>query len=242
MGALRVSQRCLALKRVYRKNMALGFGISAASHFLVGGSILLYLLLSGATPDNIPTITVKTRGDIPRPPTLSDPPVTAPVRTPTGVVPPTVGIPEPVPDSEAPEDVVIPTQDQLSSMVPDAPVLDLAQVGVNIDVESVMDDLLPPHGTFTPVEEMPFQIRVVTAKYPPLAQRAGIEGTVWIDALVDKEGKVRDVKIVKQAEANAGFEEAAVEAAYQCVWKPAISNGQPVAVWVTYKVTFKLKN
>jgi protein TonB len=81
----------------------------------------------------------------------------------------------------------------------------------------------------------------VTPKYPDLAQRANIEGTVWVKALVDKEGKVRDVIIVKNSGANAGFEEAAIDAAKQTVWKPAISNGQPIAVWVTYKVDFKLK-
>ena len=31
-----------------------------------------------------------------------------------------------------------------------------------------------------------------------------------------------------------------VEAAYQMLYKPAIQNGQPVAVWVTYPVYFKL--
>ena len=77
--------------------------------------------------------------------------------------------------------------------------------------------------------------------YPPIAQRAGIQGAVWVKALVDKEGTVRDVVIEKGSDANAGFEEAAIDAAKKTVWKPAIANGQPTAVWVTYKVEFVLR-
>ena len=78
--------------------------------------------------------------------------------------------------------------------------------------------------------------------YPIEAKEAGIEGDVWIKALVDKDGKVRDVIVVKESGANAGFEDNAIEAAYKTVWKPAIANGQPVAIWVTYKVQFTLRD
>jgi TonB family protein len=47
--------------------------------------------------------------------------------------------------------------------------------------------------------------------------------------------------VAKSSGSNVGFDEAAVEAALQCIYKPAIQNGQPVAVWVTYPVEFKLK-
>ena len=122
------------------------------------------------------------------------------------------------------------------------PVMDLDEVGDKDIVIENMDELLPSPDEFVAYEEAPQKIEEITPKYPEMARRAGIEGVVWVNALVDKEGKVRDVIIVKDSGANAGFEEAAIEAAKETTWKPAISNGQPVALWVTYKIVFKLKS
>ena len=151
-----------------------------------------------------------------------------------------MGVPTPVPDEEAPEDVEIATQDELAKMAAPAPVVDLNDVGDKDIVVENMDDILPTPDEFVPYDEQPQKIEAVEPKYPEMAAHAGIEGVVWVNVLVDKEGKVRDVKIVKDSGANAGFEEAATEAAYKTTWKPALSNGEPVAVWVTYKVVFKL--
>ena len=38
------------------------------------------------------------------------------------------------------------------------------------------------------------------------------------------------------------LDEAAVAVAHKCKFKPAIQNGRPVAMWVTYKVDFILEN
>jgi TonB family protein len=59
--------------------------------------------------------------------------------------------------------------------------------------------------------------------------------------LIDVEGRVRDVVVAKESGESESFGRAAKEAALKTVWKPAISNGQPVAVWITYKVSFRLK-
>ena len=40
---------------------------------------------------------------------------------------------------------------------------------------------------------------------------------------------------------RARFDDAAIEAAYKCKYKPAIQNGRPVAVWVSYQVEFVLE-
>ena len=163
------------------------------------------------------------------------------VATPEHQINPTVGILEAVPDEEAPEEVEIATQDELAEMAPAMPVEDLEDLGVDMDLEGILDELLPQPDQFIPFEVAPAQVNQVTPIYPPLAQRAGIEGIVWINVLIAKDGTVRDVIVVKDSGANAGFEEAAVDAAYKTVWKPAIANGQPIAVWATYKVEFTLK-
>jgi len=222
--------------------MALGFGISAGAHLFVIGVIILFIAIGANKQIEAPQIIIKSKADLILPPSLSQQQEQIRVATPERVIRPSVGLPEPVPDEEAPEEVQIATQDELANMAPVAPTEDIQDVGANVDVNNILDELLPSPDEFIPYEEPPIQVNSVQPEYPPLAQRAGVEGSVWINVLVDKEGKVRDVKIVKDSGANAGFEEAAVSAAYKCVWRPAIANGQPIALWVTYKVDFKLKN
>jgi len=241
MAAGSIYRRYLDLKRVYRKNMALGFGISAAIHLAVFGVIVLFATIGSGKQIAAPQIIIKSKADLIVPPSLSQQQEQIRVVAPEKEIRPSVGVPQPVPDEQAPEEVDMATQNQLANMAPAAPTENIQDVGANVDVNNVLNELLPSPDEFIPYEEPPVQVKTVNPTYPPLAQRAGVEGTVWINALVDKEGKVRDVKIVKDSGANAGFEEAAVEAAYECIWRPAIANGQPIAVWVTYKVGFTLR-
>lgn len=241
MNARSLLSGSLELKQVYQKNMVLGFGISAAAHLLIMGIVLLVMSLAAETHIDAPEIVIKSKADLIVPPSLSKQREQVKVATPQREIRPSVGVPEPVPDEEAPEEVEIATQDELAEMAPAAPIQDLDDIGIDVDVDNILDELLPTPDEFVPFEEAPVQVVTVTPEYPPLAQRAGVEGSVWIKALVDKEGNVRDVIIVKDSGANAGFEEAAIDAAKQTVWKPAIANGQPIAVWITYKIDFKLR-
>ncbi|MFH2204893.1 MAG: energy transducer TonB [Elusimicrobiota bacterium] len=52
---------------------------------------------------------------------------------------------------------------------------------------------------------------------------------------------MRDAIIQKASGTNAGFEEAALTAAMKNRYKPAIQNGRPIPVWVSYRVVFELK-
>jgi TonB family protein len=56
---------------------------------------------------------------------------------------------------------------------------------------------------------------------------------------VTKEGTVRQAIVVKSS--NAIFDEAAVKAALEWTFTPAIMNNGPVAVWVTVPFRFTLK-
>ena len=109
------------------------------------------------------------------------------------------------------------------------------------DPTRVVDKTLPTADEFIAVDSMPVALNMAQPQYPDSARQAGIEGSVWVKALVDKQGKVRDGMIVKNSGKNVGFEEAALAAAQQTTWKPASQKGKPVAVWVTYQVVFKLK-
>ena len=229
------------LKKVYQKNMVLGFGISAAVHVLVIGLVVLFGALAARKPVDAPSVVRKDKTIFIAPPSISQEREQIRVAVPEREIRrPSVGVPTPVPDEEAPEEVELATQQELAEMAPVAP-LEEELDAMQIDPDAIIEELLPSPDEFVPYEIMAEEVREVDPIYPPLAQRAGIEGKVWLKVLIDREGNVRDVIIVKDSGANAGFEEAAIEAAKQTVWKPAISNGQPIALWVTYAVHFKLK-
>jgi len=228
------------LKRAYRRNISIGILVASGLHLFVIGGALLINKLATKPPEAVGTIVLKTAAELGAPPTLSAKDIPIPVATVHRTLP-SVGVPTPVPDEEAPEEMEMATMDELAAMAAPAPVVDLDEMGNKDIVIENLDELLPTPDEFVAYEEAPEKVIDVKPTYPEMARRAGIEGVVWVNALVDREGKVRDVIIVKDSGANAGFEDAAIDAAKKTIWKPAISNGQPVALWITYKILFTLK-
>ena len=76
--------------------------------------------------------------------------------------------------------------------------------------------------------------------YPELAQKAGIEGTVTVQARIDENGDVIDTRILIPL-GNSGCNEAAVAAIKSVKWKPAQADGKPIVVWIAVPVRFRLK-
>ncbi|HVP36273.1 MAG TPA: TonB family protein [Terriglobales bacterium] len=105
-----------------------------------------------------------------------------------------------------------------------------------------LDEQIPPSDTFIPYDSAPVMVKEVKPAYPELARRSGVEGRVYVQAWIDKHGKVKEAKCLTQGSINPDiFCESAIQAARQNEYKPAISNKVPVACWVTYKVEFVLK-
>lgn len=100
-------------------------------------------------------------------------------------------------------------------------------------------DVIPPPDSFIPVEKEPVMIYEEIPEYPRLARKIGLEGRIWVKALVDLDGTVMQAMVAKPSEMPM-LEEAAVKAAYKNRFTPAIQNGRPVRVWVTYSVHFSL--
>ncbi len=100
---------------------------------------------------------------------------------------------------------------------------------------------IPPPGTFIPVEQMPVMISMPQPEYPKLAREAGISAMVYVQAFVDKNGKVLRAEAVKCDHPDIGFEDSARRAALKARYRPAIQNGHPIGVWITYKVKFVLE-
>ncbi len=76
--------------------------------------------------------------------------------------------------------------------------------------------------------------------YPEIAQEAGIEGKVIIQAFVDKKGRVQEMSVLKGIP-NTGLNEAAMDAIKKTRFKPAQQRDRPVGVYISIPVNFKLK-
>jgi len=74
--------------------------------------------------------------------------------------------------------------------------------------------------------------------YPPLAVAAVIQGTVILEALVDEEGVVRDVKVLRSMSV---LDRAAIDAVKQWRYSPVILNGRPEKFLLTVVLTFSLE-
>jgi len=89
------------------------------------------------------------------------------------------------------------------------------------------------------VEIKPEPIFNPIPKYPELAKQAGIEGTTVIKMLVDIDGTVREVKILKSS-GNQMLDQAALVAAKQSKFTPAKQRDKFVRVWVSRPFRFLL--
>jgi len=73
--------------------------------------------------------------------------------------------------------------------------------------------------------------------YPPLAKQARISGTVELSAIIGRDGRVQDLKVVK---GHPLLVQAALDAVKNWVYRPTLLNGEPVEVSTTIDVNFTL--
>lgn len=102
-----------------------------------------------------------------------------------------------------------------------------------------------PRVRFIPYDDPPVPIGGYGAiqrniVYPEIAQEAGIEGTVVIQAFVDKKGKVTETVVLKGIP-NTGLDDAAMTAIKKTKFKPAKQRDRDVGVWISIPVNFRLK-
>jgi TonB family protein len=82
-------------------------------------------------------------------------------------------------------------------------------------------------------------IKMVEPKYPPRELRGGIEGNVTVELYVNEEGVV-DQAWVLSALGPMSFQESALEAVRQFVFKPATENGQPIPMSIRFVIKFRI--
>jgi protein TonB len=200
---------------------------------IVGVFVLMFVvnLIIAAQQRAIPVVQMQV-SDLAAPPPLTQDAPPPQVQVAPAVAPPAAAIPVPVPDAEAPPEQTIMSQEELQTSTPGVSESD----GQNIQV-APSEEELPKFGDYVYVEELPEAVTKVQPVYPDLAREAGVDGLVMVQALVAKDGKVKDVRVVKSIPM---LDEAAKAAVRQWVFKPALSNNKPVAVWVGVPVKFSL--
>lgn len=233
------------LKKNYKKHLRLALILAVLLHFIGIGGYWLTIYLQ---QEEEPTVTVRILkySELGPPPSISDNAAAPAIAVSGPAVKPTIGIPVPVPDAEISPEQTIATQAEMSQVA--GPVgegtgggtqieKDL-KIDENVQKEVKLDDGPPPD--FVAYEKEPVVVRQVPPKYPDIAQRAGLEGTVYVMVWVDKEGKARKAKIMK-SDAEV-FNQAAIDAAMQWVFTPALQQKKPIDVWISIPFKFRLKD
>jgi protein TonB len=102
---------------------------------------------------------------------------------------------------------------------------------------------------FTAVEQMPqfpggeaalMKYLQSHINYPPMAAEMNVQGKVIVQFVVDKTGKVGEVKVVRSVDKELDREAARVCKSLP-KFTPGRQNGQAVSVWYTLPVNFKLQ-
>ncbi len=154
------------------------------------------------------------------------------------------------------ENIDIPQTQQIDNTPPPA----RPSIPVPSDDEDIADDLTldeldfddfssldapppPPSGprvVFIPYDDPPVALSPIRPTYPEIAQEAGIEGVVIVQAFIDKKGRVKETLILKGVP-NTGLDEAAMGAIKRTRWKPARQRDRKVGVWMRLPINFKLQ-
>lgn len=230
----------LELKKLYPRNFSMGMTIAVLIHLFLIGTYIFIQAITKEDEGNFATVKILKYSELGPPPSLDN---TAAqqlaVSAPT--VAPTVGIPTPVPDAEAPKEQTIATQQEMNKVA--SPVGEGSgggnvQITRDLKVEAPKEEETPGMDQFVPVEKMPQVVVSVPPTYPDLAKRAGVEGTVYVKILVNKEGKAIKAVVIKSD--SEVFNQPATDAAMKFVFTPAIQHKSPVTVWVVVPFKFKL--
>ena len=163
-------------------------------------------------------------------------------------IPPTEQPPPPPPKIQQPEIVEVPDEEEIEE-----------EIEVDLDIEITEEEVIEEivfeeveeevaEEIFTIVEDPAspdggmqafYQFVQKKMKYPSQARRMGIEGRVFVEFVVDKDGSLVDVKAIKGI--GAGCDEEAVRVIKMHPnWKPGKQRGKPVKQKIVLPINFQL--
>jgi len=117
----------------------------------------------------------------------------------------------------------------MNSLIKISSILLLSSIVLSAQAKE-LDKMPSPEGGINSIAE--------NVKYPESAKEAGVEGKVFVKAMIDETGKVVETEIVKSV--NKDCDKAAVDAIKKTKWLPAEKDGKTVSAEVTIPIKFKL--
>lgn len=106
------------------------------------------------------------------------------------------------------------------------------------DIPTEKVEHYPGPDEFVAVDQQAKVVRKAMPILPDSCRVLGVTGGVWVKALIDTNGDVLDVRVLKSSGTDCGLEGAASSAGREYKFNPAFLEGKPVAVWVTFEVNF----
>lgn len=215
--------------RMARSTMTASLGVALL--VVMGGALLSRQVTLVIEPDPIVIPADLIDVTVLQPPPSNSPPV------PRTEVAPREAVPVPVPDVEKkviePDPGPPPTPTRGTTTEPGPP------SGTATETRGFAPTRDPLPGEYVAVDEMPAQVRCTEPRYPDLARSAGVEGTVVVQMLIGRDGRVERAILAPRGSIPM-LDQAALDAALTCVFTPALSNGHAVKVWVSQRYRFKL--
>jgi protein TonB len=97
-------------------------------------------------------------------------------------------------------------------------------------------------GTYRPGNGVtpPVPTYIPKPQYTADAMRARIQGTVWVECVVQTNGQCSDTHVIRSLDQTFGLDQEAVKAARLFRFRPGMRLGEPVAVLVTIELSFTL--
>ncbi len=164
-------------------------------------------------------------------------------------VPPTEQPPPPAPIIQQPQIVEVPDEEEIKEdlnlkfdveVTEETKVEEVVVAPVeekeNVDeIFSVVEESANPKGGYPAF----YKFVGEKIKYPSQARRMGIEGKVFVEFVVNRDGSIVDVKAIKGI--GAGCDEEAVRIVQSApAWTPGKQRGKPVRQKMVIPITFKL--
>lgn len=167
-------------------------------------------------------------------------------------IPPTEQKPPPPPKVVQPQIIEVPDEEEIEEEIEEV-FEEFEEETVIEEVEEVVEEEVveeePVDKVFTIVEESAAPVGGMTTfykhikknlKYPRQAKRMGIEGKVFLSFIVDRDGSITDIQVIRGI--GGGCDEEAVRILKGSPkWKPGKQRGRPVRQKMTFPINFKLK-
>jgi protein TonB len=165
-------------------------------------------------------------------------------------VPPTEQLPPPPPKIQQPQIIEVPDEKKIEEEIEinmDTEVTEDTKVE-EIKIQAVEEEKEDPNQIFLVVEETAAPIGGMPAfyeyvgkklKYPAQARRMGIDGKVFVQFVVNRDGSIQDVSVVKGI--GGGCDELAAKVIQESpAWNPGKQRGNAVRQRMMIQITFKL--